>query len=75
MKKNSMYKLKINILLASIDLWDIVDGPEVVSSSNADSKVKREYQSHIKMVVSIIGLNLTCYQLVYITRCKGRAEA
>ena len=38
-----LWRFKIKILLASIDLWDIVDGSKKTPPSNADSKMLREY--------------------------------
>ena len=46
------------MLLASMDLWDIVDGSEELPPSNADLKVLNEYQKCVKNAMFIIGLNL-----------------
>ena len=39
----NLWNFKIKILLASIDLWDIVDKFKETSPSNADPKVKKQY--------------------------------
>ena len=57
-KRFNIWKFKIKMLLASMDLWDIVDGSEEASPSNADPKVLKEYQRRIKKAMSIITLNL-----------------
>jgi hypothetical protein len=60
----SLSKFKMEMILASIDLWDIVDGSDKASPSNTDPKVFKEYQRHVKNVkkakkaMSIINLNL-----------------
>jgi hypothetical protein len=63
------------MLLASMDLWDIVDKFEEALPSNGDHKAKKEYQRRIKKVKSIISLNLANNQLTHIKSCKGLEEA
>ena len=41
-KKFSLWKFKMEMALASVDLWDIVDGSEKAPPSNADPKVLNE---------------------------------
>ena len=36
-------KFKIEMLLASVDLWNIVDKYEEIPYSNVDPRVKKEY--------------------------------
>ncbi len=71
----NLWKFKIEMLLASMDLWDIVDESEEAPSSNADPKVKKEYQRRVKKAMSVIGLNLADNQLAHIKSCKGPSEA
>ena len=74
-KKNfNIWKFKIQMLLASMDIWDIVDGSKKTPPSNADPRVLKEYQRRTKNTMSIIGLNMTDNQLVHIKSCKGSAE-
>jgi hypothetical protein len=40
----SLWKFKMEMVLASMDLWEIVDRSEEASPSNADPKVIKEYQ-------------------------------
>ena len=62
------------MLLASMDLWDIVNKYEEPLPSNVDPKVLKEYERHIKKAMFIIGLNLVDNQFVHINNCKGPAE-
>ena len=71
----NFWKFKIEMLLAFMDLWDIVDISEEALPSNADSKVLKEYQIHIKNPMFIIALNLADNQLAYIKSYKQFAEA
>ena len=71
----NLWKFKIEMLLAFMDLWDIVDKSEEAPPSNADPKVLKEYQRCVKKAMSIIGLNLVDNQLAHIKSCKGPAEA
>jgi hypothetical protein len=70
-----LWKFKIEMLSASMDLWDIIDESEEAPPSNADPKVKKEYERRVKKVMSVIGLNLANNQLAHIKSCKGPAEA
>ena len=74
-KKFNLWKSKMEIFLASMDIWEIVDGSEKAPPSNTDPKVLKEYQKHVKNIMSIIGLNLVVNQLAYIKSCKRLAEA
>ena len=64
-EKSSLWKFKMEMVLASVDLWDIVDGLEKAPPPNTDPKVLKEYQRRVKKVMSIIGLNLADNQLVH----------
>ena len=74
-EKFSLWKFKMEMALASVDLWDIVDGSEKAPPSNADPKVLKEYQRRVKKAMSIIVLNLADNQLAHVKSCKGPAEA
>jgi hypothetical protein len=65
----------MEMVLASMDLWEIVDGSEEAPPSNADPKIIKEYQRRVKKAMSIISINLVDSQLHHIKRCKGPAEA
>ena len=73
-EKFNFWKLKIKLLLASMNLWDIVHGSEEILSSNADPKVLKEDQRRIKEAMSIIGLSLANNQLTYIKSYKRPVE-
>ena len=70
----NLWKFKIEMLLASMNIWDIVDGAMETPPSNADSKVLKEYQRRVKKTISIIGLNLAGNQLARINGNKKPLE-
>lgn len=51
-----------------------MDESDEALPSNADSKVLKEYQRHIKKANSIISLNLVDNQLAHMKNCKGPVE-
>lgn len=55
--KFNLWKFKIEMYLAYMNLWDIVDRSEEHSSSNVDPKVLNEYQKWIKKTMFVIGFN------------------
>jgi hypothetical protein len=57
-EKFSLWKFKIEMVLASMDLWEIVDGFKEAPPSNSDPKIIKEYQRRVKKAMSIIGINL-----------------
>lgn len=63
------------MLLASMDLWNIVDGFEENLSSNMDLKVLKEYQRHVKKAIFIIGLNLVDNLHAHIKNYQRPAKA
>ena len=66
----SLWKLKMEMVMASIDVWNIINKSENAPPSDADPKVLKEYERPIKKVMSIIGLNLADNQFVHIKSCK-----
>ena len=72
--KCNHWKLKIKTLLASMDLWNIMDGSKEPPPFNANSKMLKEYQIRIKKAIFIIGLNLEDNQLANIKSCKRPIE-
>ncbi len=46
----NLWKFKMEMVLASMDLWQIVDGSEEAPPSNLDPKVIKEYQQRAKNV-------------------------
>ena len=71
----NLWKFKIKMLSASMDFWDIIDESEEAPPSNADPKVKKEYERRVRKAMSVIGLNLADNQHAHIKNCKGPAEA
>ena len=53
-----------------MNLLDIVNGFEDAPSSNAYPKMLKDFQRHVKKIMSIIGLNLADFK-----NCKEHAEA
>ena len=74
-KKCNIWKFKIEMLLVSMDLWNIVDASEEAPPSNTDPKVLKEYQIRVKKTLSIIGLKLVDNQFAHIKSCKGPVES
>ena len=54
----NLWKFKMEMLLASMDLWDIVERFEEASPSNANSKVLKDNKICVRMAMSITGFNL-----------------
>jgi N-glycosylase/DNA lyase len=54
----NLWKFKMEMVLASMDLWEIVDESEEAPPSNADPKVIKEYQRRAKKAMSTIAINL-----------------
>ena len=71
----NLWKFKMEMVLASMELWEIVDDSEEPPPSDADPKDKKSYQRRVKKAMSVIGLNLVDGQLAHIKSCKGPAEA
>jgi hypothetical protein len=65
----------MEMVLASMDLWEIVEGSEEAPPSDANPKVIKDYQRHVKKAMSTIGINLVDSQLHHIKRCKGPTDA
>jgi hypothetical protein len=70
----NLWKFKMEMVLASMDLSEIVDGSEEAPPFNADPKVIKEYQRRVKKAMSTIAINLVDSPLDHIKRCKGPAE-
>jgi hypothetical protein len=71
----NLWKFKMEMVLASMDLWEIVDGSEEAPPSDSDPKVIKEYQRRAKTAMSTIAINLVDSQFHHIKRCKGPVEA
>jgi hypothetical protein len=54
----NLWKFKMEMVLASMDLWEIVDGSKEAPPSNSDPKVIKEYQRRAKKAMSTIAINL-----------------
>ena len=67
----TFWKLKIKRLLVFMDLWNIMDGSKEPPPFNVEPWVLKEYQRRVKMVMSIISLNLVDNQLMHIKSCKN----
>lgn len=79
----SLWKFKMEMVLESMDLWEIVEGTEKPPPSEDDDekgikmdpKAIKEYNRRVKKAMSVIGLNLVDNQLAHIRNCKGPTEA
>jgi hypothetical protein len=50
----NLWKFKMEMVLASVDLWEIVDRSKEAPPSDADPKVIKEYQRCVKKAMSTI---------------------
>ena len=70
-----LWKFRMEMVLASMDLWEIVEETEEPPSKDGDAKEIKEYNRRAKKALSIISLSLVNSQLAHIKHCKGPAEA
>lgn len=70
----NIWKFKLEIGLASVDLWGLVDKFVAPSPSNTNQKAKKKYKKCAKNAISIIALNLVDNQLAHTRSCKGLAK-
>ena len=68
--REKFWNFKMEMVLTSVDLWNIIEGSEKAPPSNVDPKVLKDYQRHAKKAISIIGLNWQDNQLAHIKNCK-----
>ena len=73
-KNFGRWKFRMEMVLSSMDLWEIVDESEEPPSKDDDPKVIKEYNRRAKKAMSIIGLSLVNSQLAHIKSYKGPAE-
>ena len=71
----SLWKFKMEMVLASCDLWDIVDESEGAPPSDADVKDKKAFEKRSKIAFGLIAINLVDKEMAHIKHCKGPAEA
>jgi len=70
-----LWKFRMEMVLASMDLWEIVEETEEPPPKDGDAKEIKEYNRRAKKALSIISLSLVNSQLAHIKHCKGPAEA
>ena len=70
-----LWKFRMEMVLSSMDLWEIVEDTEEPPSKDDDPKVIKDYNRRVKKAMSVIGLSLVDNQLAHIKGCKGPAEA
>ncbi len=71
----SLWKFKMEMVLASKDLWDIVDGSEEAPPSTADAKDIKAFERRVKTAFGMIVTNLVDKEMAHVKHCKGPAEA
>ena len=71
----SLWKFKMEMVLASKELWDIVDGSEEAPPSTADEKDQKAFDKRVKTAFAIIATNLVDKEMAHIKHCRGPAEA
>jgi hypothetical protein len=70
----NLYKLKLEMVMSTKDLWEIVEGSELPPSSIASDEVKKAYERRCKKAFAIIAINLVNKELALIKGCKGPLE-
>lgn len=70
-----LWKFKMEMLLASKDLWEIVEGSEEVPCEDDDVKAFKAYQRRCKHALSIIATNLVDKQAAHIQHCRDPTVA
>ena len=71
----SLWKFKMKMVLASKDLWDIVNGSEEAPPSTADAKDIKAFECRVKTAFGMIVTNLVDKEMAYVNHCKGPTEA
>lgn len=71
----SLWKFKMEMVLSSKELWDIVDGSEEPPPSSSDVKERKAFEKRAKTAFAIIATNLVDKEMAHIKNCKGPAEA
>lgn len=69
------WKKKMEHLLASLDLWDIVDESKDPLSDDGDVKVKKEYKKYERKAFGIIATNLDDANFSHVIACIEPVEA
>ena len=70
-----LWKFKIEMLLASKDLWEIVEGSEEPPLEEGDPKELKAFQRRSKLALSIIATNLVNQQAAHIQHCRDPTSA
>ena len=69
------WKVRMELALAALDLWDIVQVREVGPSSSADAREHKEFQRCEKKAFGILANNLDDANFAHIISCKGVVQA
>lgn len=69
------WKAKMELLLASLDLWEIVCEEEEAPGVEASIKEHKEFKRREKKAFGIIATNLDESNFAHVISCKGAAEA
>ena len=68
----NLYKFKLEMVLSTKNLWEIVEGTELPPPSTASDKVKKAYERRYKKDFAIIVTSLVDKQLAHIKGVKDR---
>ena len=71
----NLWKFKMEMILASRDLWDIVDESEEAPPSDANLKDKKAFEKQSKTAFGLIAINLVDKEMAHIKHCKGPTKA
>ena len=70
-----LWKFKMEMVLASKDLWDIMDNSESPPPNNAEESTKKEYTRRCKKALDIIAMNLVDKEMLHIKGCTRLVKA
>ena len=70
----NLYKFKLEMVLSTKDLWEIVKGKELPPPSTASDEVKKAYERGCKKSFAIIATSLVDKELAHIKKCKRPVE-
>ena len=69
-KNSNLYKFKLDMVLATKDLWEIAGSSEAPPPSTANDKVRKAYKRQCKKAFAIIATSLVNKRLAHIKGCK-----
>ena len=66
----NLYKLKLEMVMSTKDLWEIVEGSELLRPFTASDEVNKTYERRCKKAFAIIATSLMDKELAHIKECN-----